>query len=281
MQTLTLDQRGGVLVVGLNRPSRKNAMNETMWREIGQLFHSLSSNSSVRCVVLCGEGSAFTSGLDIKDESQSVLFRGSKDTGRRAFQLIQYVSQFQQAFTNIELCPQPVICAVHSVCVGGGVDLASACDIRICSADAKFTIREIDIGMAADIGTLQRFPKIVANQSLVRELAYTGRWFDASEALQMGFVSQILESKESLLDAAISLASTIASKSPLAVAGVKQNLLFSRDHTVAAGLAYVAAWNGGMLQTQDVGQAIQGMLAKRPAEFSNLDTVEDKAKSKL
>ncbi len=156
----------------------------------------------------------------------------------------------QESFTAIEKCPQPVIAAVHSACIGGGVDLLCACDIRYASKDSFFSIKEVDVGLAADVGTLQRMPKIVGNEGFVRELAYTARRFDAKEAFERGFITRVLECKDATLKAALETAEVIASKSPVAVVGTKRFLVHARDHTVQEGLEYAANWNMVMLETE-------------------------------
>lgn len=154
--------------------------------------------------------------------------------------------------------------------IGAGIDISSACDIRICSADAKFTIREIEIGMCADLGTIQRFQKVVGSDSWFRELAYTGRFFDAQEALKHGYVSYVTDTKEDCFKRAYELAKTIASKSPVGIATLKQNIVFSRDHSVEEGLSHVLLLNMSMLQTKDMERAVTANFQKQKAEFPKL-----------
>ncbi|KAK2510451.1 hypothetical protein Q9233_017727 [Columba guinea] len=175
-------------------------------------------------------------------------------------------SQFQESFTALEKCPKPVIAAIHGACVGAGVDLISACDIRFCSQDAWFQVKEVDIGLAADVGTLQRLPKIVGSQSLVNELAFTARKMMAPEAQSCGLVSRVFADKEALLAGALEVAVAIAARSPVAVQGTKVNLLFSRDHSVPEGLRYVATWNMAMLQTEDILKSVQASMDKKGPE---------------
>lgn len=263
----------GVVHVELNRPKKLNAMNTTFWREMKKCFTELAADTSCRAIVLSARGRLFTAGLDIKDAALSSMSseKGKrKDVGRKAFAIRKSIFMCQDAFSVIEKCPQPVIAAVHSKCVGGGVDLITACDIRFCSEDSQFTIKEVDVGLAADVGTLQRLPKVVGNDSLVRELAFTGRWFDAQEALRFGLVSRVLPDKQELVNAAISLATQIASKSPIAVYGTKVNLNYSRDHSVEEGLDYMATWNMAMLQSKDLAVAMTAGVMKKKATFANL-----------
>ena len=163
-----------------------------------------------------------------------------------------------------------MIAAIHGYCIGAGVDLASACDIRICAKDTKFTIKEVDIGLAADIGTLQRFQKVVGNESWARELAYTARFFNHEEALQRGFVSSIHENKEEVLKQALALAQVIAAKSPVAVSTSKRSIVYSRDHTVQEGLDHISTLNASMLQTDDMATAAMASMSKQKAHFNKL-----------
>lgn len=173
----------------------------------------------------------------------------------------------QSCFTAIEECPVPVIAAIQGMCIGAGVDLSSACDIRICSDTARFSVREVKIGLAADVGTLQRLPKITGNDSRVRELCLTGEIFSAHEALRIGFVSRI--SKEAT-DDAVALAKTISANSPVAVVGTKRSLVYSRDHTVADGLVHIASHNTSALMTDDIPKAMMSAMQKKTVEFGKI-----------
>merc|ERR1711894_858417 len=184
--------------------------------------------------------------------------------------LKHFIMKYQESFNILETCTKPVIAAVHSGCVGGGIDMITACDIRYCTSDAWFQVKEVDVGLAADVGTLQRLPKVVGNDSLVRELCYTARKMYAQEALQFGLVSRIFENKEDMVKSAIELATDISSKSPVAVQGTKVNLVYSRDHSVREGLEYVAQWNMSMLQSEDLIKAAMASMQKQKAKFSKL-----------
>lgn len=180
------------------------------------------------------------------------------------------MAPLQQSVSSLEKCRVPVIAAIHGFCIGAGVDLASAADIRICSKDTKFTIKEVDIGLAADIGTLQRFQKVVGNDSWARELAFTARYFDADEALVRGFVSKVADTPEACLNEAIALAVQIAGKSPIAVSTTKASLNFSRDHPVQAGLDHILLLNSVMLQSEDVKEAATAAMTKGVPNFAKL-----------
>jgi enoyl-CoA hydratase len=175
----------------------------------------------------------------------------------------------QESFNVIEACRVPVLAAIQGGCVGGGVDLVTACDMRYCTTDAFFCIQEINIGMVADVGTLQRLPHLIP-AGMVRELAYTGRRFKATEARAAGLVNEVYADQAAMLDAVRGIAREIAAKSPLAVHGTKAVLQYTRDHTVADGLDYIAVWNAGMLLTEDMAEQMQANQEKRPAKFADL-----------
>ncbi|XP_004636925.1 delta(3,5)-Delta(2,4)-dienoyl-CoA isomerase, mitochondrial isoform X1 [Octodon degus] len=252
-----------VLHVQLNRPEKRNAMNKAFWREMVECFNKIAQDPDCRAVVISGAGKMFTSGIDLIDMASDLLQPQGDDAARIAWYLRNFISTYQKTFSVIEECPKPVIAAVHGPCIGAGVDLITACDIRYCAQDAWFQVKEVDIGLAADVGTLQRLPKIIGNQSLVNELAFTARQMMADEALSSGLVSRVFPDKERMLDAAFALATEISSKSPVAVQGTKVNLLYARDHPVAEGLKYVASWNMSMLQTQDIVKSVQAAMEKK------------------
>ncbi|XP_077888236.1 delta(3,5)-Delta(2,4)-dienoyl-CoA isomerase, mitochondrial isoform X2 [Ictidomys tridecemlineatus] len=262
-----------ILHVQLNRPDKRNAMNKAFWREMVECFNKIAQDSGCRAVVISGAGKMFSSGIDLMDMASDLLQPEGDDVARISWYLRDLISRYQETFSVIEKCPKPVIAAIHGNCIGAGVDLITACDIRYCTQDAVFQVKEVDVGLAADVGTLQRLPKIIGNQSLVNELAFTCRKMMADEALSSGLVSRMFPDKELMLDSALALAAEIASKSPVAVQSTKINLLYSRDHPVAEGLNYMATWNMSMLQTQDIVKSVQAMMEKKDAKsvtFSKL-----------
>lgn len=206
----------------------------------------------------------------LQDHGDSFLTAAEGDVARKTLRMKPSIAEYQESFTAMERCAQPIIVAVQGACIGGGVDLVTAADIRLASDQAWFSIKEVDVGMAADVGTLQRLPRVVGNDSLVREWCYTGRKITASEALAAGLVSRVLPTPEALLTEALALAVQIASKSPLAIAGTKANLLYARDHTVRDGLDYVAQWNASALQSEDVIKAMEASMSKQTPIYSNL-----------
>ncbi|WP_373081742.1 crotonase/enoyl-CoA hydratase family protein [Zhongshania sp.] len=266
--TLAVRLEEHVAWVALNRPEKANAMNEPMWDEIQACFEWLDSEPSVRAIVLCGEGRHFCAGIDL------AMFAGLGQ-GAEGIEKSRFIEQFRSVIlrlqgnlTAIERCRKPVIAAIHGSCVGGGVDIVSACDMRFCCEGVKFSIKEIDIGMVADVGTLQRLPYIIP-QGIVRELAYTGRNVYAAEAEKIGLVNRAYDAYEDMIEAVSELAQDIARKSPLAIRGTKQMLLYTRDHTVADALNYQATWNAGMLSFEDVMLAIGASSEGKSADFKD------------
>ena len=269
LETIRLSLADKVATVTLNRPDKANAMNWAMWQDIRSAMQWADRTAGVRAVVLQGEGKHFTSGIDL---AMMMGLQGQiKDDcdGRMREKLRQLILELQDTLTSIERCRKPVLAAIHAGCVGGGVDLISCTDMRYCSADAYFTIKEIDIGMVADVGTLQRLPKLLGNQGLVRELAFTGRKVAADEALRIGLVNRVFESREALYAGVQEVAREIASKSPLSIRGTKEILNYTRDHSVADGLAYMATWNAAMLMSQDLMSAMMASMAKQTPQFKD------------
>ncbi|KAM4627861.1 delta(3,5)-Delta(2,4)-dienoyl-CoA isomerase, mitochondrial [Polymixia lowei] len=249
--------------VELHRPDKRNAMNKAFWSEMVDCFNQISGDPDCRVVVVSGAGKIFTAGIDLMDMASDVLQPEGDDLARTSWNLRKIISKYQETFSVIERCPKPVVVAVHGACVGGGVDLITACDIRLCTQDAWFQVKEVDIGLAADVGTLQRLPKVIGSRSLVNELALTARKMYADEAKSSGLVSRVFADKEALMSGALEMAGEIAGRSPVAVQGTKVNLVYSRDHSVPEGLDYMATWNMSMLQTQDVMKSAQAAMEKR------------------
>ncbi|XP_062408603.1 delta(3,5)-Delta(2,4)-dienoyl-CoA isomerase, mitochondrial [Sardina pilchardus] len=249
--------------VELNRPEKRNAMNRAFWSEMVDCFTEIAGDSECRVVIISGAGKIFTAGIDLMDMASDVLQPEGDDIARTSWNMRRIIAKYQETFSVIEKCPKPVVAAVHGACVGGGVDLITACDIRLCTQDAWFQVKEVDIGLAADVGTLQRLPKVIGSRSLVNELALTARKMYSDEAKSCGLVSRVFSDKEAMMAGALELAGEIASRSPVAVQGTKMNLIYSRDHSVAEGLNYMATWNMGMLQTQDVMKSAQAAMEKK------------------
>ncbi len=267
-QAFNVEISDGVAHVIMSRPDSFNVMDGAYWTETRELFEALSNNPDVRAVVLSSTGKHFTAGMDLKFFS-GVAAMPEADPGRQREQVRRLVLEFQESFNAIERCRVPVLTAVHGACIGGGVDMVCATDMRYCSKDAYFTIQEIKIGMTADVGTLQRLPHLMPS-SLVRELAFTGRKLRADEALSSGFVSRVFDDHESLVAGVLKIAKDIAARSPLAIVGSKEMLNYTRDHSVADGLNYIATWNAAMVITQDLGEGMKAQAEKRPPAYPNL-----------
>ena len=270
MELTALDYRidGPIARVTMNRPHELNTMNRAFWTELIEVFEAIDAEPSVRCVIIASTGKHFTAGLDLKMAS-SGIGTPAGDLGRARESFRRHVKQMQETFNVVDRCRVPVIAVVHGACIGGGVDFITACDIRICTEDAYFTIQEVNIAIVADVGTLQRIPYLLP-QGLIRELAYTGRKFPAAEARQHGFVNAVAADHQAALAAAETMAHTIASKSPLVVTGIKQVLNEGRNLTIEQGLEYVAVWNAGMLQGDDVANAVKAQIARQDVVYADL-----------
>jgi enoyl-CoA hydratase len=268
--TIRIDRHGHVAEVVLNTPERLNAMSMQFFHDIKRAFHELDRDPEVRAVVVWAEGRLFTAGLDLKEAASGVLGGGAGNGGgsvaARNYSLYRTIKDLQDCFTAIVECRKPAIAAVHNKCIGGGLDLITACDVRLCSADASFSIYETKIAIVADVGTLQRITPIVG-KGMAREMAFTGRFITAARALSCGLVNEVLADKDALLTAARALAGEIAANSPMAVQGVKAVLNYSEEHPTAEGLEYVAQWNSSFVQSNDVAEAVSAFLEKRPPNF--------------
>ncbi|MBK8321857.1 MAG: crotonase/enoyl-CoA hydratase family protein [Betaproteobacteria bacterium] len=264
--TIALDREGPVAVLTLNRPDKANAMEEAMWHELREAMRHADETPEIRVVVLKGAGRHFTAGIDLAMLEGLAARLRDEDGARSREKLRRLILDLQDTLTAFERCRKPVIAAVHGVCYGGGMDLITACDIRYCSADAKFSVKEIDVGMTADVGTLQRLPRLVG-EGMARELAYTGRVVDGAEAQAIGLVNRCFATPEALGEGVMAIAASIAAKSPLAIRGCKEMITYARDHSVADGLNYVATWNAAMLLSGDLQEAGLAAREKRPPGF--------------
>ena len=254
--------------IEMDRADKANAMSPDFWTDLPAIMSELNSNPDIRAAVLSGRGKHFTGGMDLA-AFQGIMDLTKAEPGRGSFALRELILRLQDALSSLEKSRFPVIAAIHGYCLGGGIDLISAADIRLASADAKFGIEEILIGMAADVGTLQRLPKLMP-LGVVRELTYTGRRFLAEDAKAWGLVNSVHADRAALLEAALGLAAEIAAKSPLAIAGAKQSITYARDHSVQDGLDQIATWNAGMLRPEDLMKAMQAKMTKTEADFADL-----------
>ncbi|UTW55215.1 crotonase/enoyl-CoA hydratase family protein [Kordiimonas sp. SCSIO 12610] len=267
-ETLNVAIDGHVAHVALNRPDKLNAMNSVFFKEIKDAFENLDHDPNVRAIILSGNGKHFTAGLDLK-ENDAVMGTKDQDPAREREKLRRHILWLQDCFSVIENANAPVIAAIHGACIGGGIDLISACDIRVASSDTWLCIQEINVAIVADLGTLQRMNGLVP-QGILREWALTGRKVAVEETQHFGLMNYVEPSKDEALAKAQEIAATIASKSPVAVTGTKKVLIHARDHDVQDGLDYVATWNSGMLLGNDLPKAAMAALKKETPEFENL-----------
>jgi len=260
----------------LSRPDELNTMSRDFWVELGEVLEVINRDSDIRVVVMSSTGKHFCAGMDLSAFSNGVdnIPDDKKPDHARIGEAVYRVAkELQEYISTLEKIRVPVIAAIHGGCIGGAVDMVTACDIRLASNDAFFCIQEINIGMAADVGTLQRLPKIIPD-SKMREMAYTGRRMYAEEAKEAGLVSGTYGSQEELLEAANKLAREIASKSPVAIYGLKAVMNYSRDHNVNDSLEYNALWSGAMLSQKDMTEQMTANMEKRDASFNELVEVK-------
>jgi enoyl-CoA hydratase/carnithine racemase len=257
-----IEKRGHTATLWLNRPEKRNALGPAFWNELPAAMGELERDADVRAVVLAGRGRDFTVGLDLKAMSGG-LFDGE----RSRFSLLDEIARLQGSITAVASCTKPVIAAVHGYCLGGGIDLITACDIRYASKDTTFSIRETRIAIVADVGTLQRLPAIIG-KGHVAELAFTGEDFDAERAERIHLVNRVYADADTTVAAARDLAERIASNSPLAVQGTKRVLEFCEGKSVEDGLKYVATWNAGFLASDDLREAMTAFAEKRKPKFT-------------
>ena len=266
----------------LNRPNELNTMTRDFWVELGDALEEINRDSEVRVVVLSSTGKHFCAGMDLSAFSNGVddIPDDKKpDHARVGEVLYRTAKELQGYISKLEEIRVPVIAAVHGGVIGGALDLITACDMRFASNDAFFCIQEINIGMAADVGTLQRLPKIIPDAKM-REMAYTGRRMLADEAKDSGLVGEIYETQDQMLDAVHKLAAEIASKSPVAIYGLKAVMNYSRDHNVSDSLDFNALWSGAMLSQTDMAEAMTAQMEKRDANFDKMVDVKKFNESK-
>ena len=265
-ETLTVDLQDHIATVTLNRPEKGNAMNAAMWPEIRQAFEWVDRTPEARVAILQGEGKHFCTGIDLQMMLGLLQQIKGDCGGRTRDELRNVILDMQGTLTSLERCRKPVLAAIHGACIGGGIDLICCADMRYATDDAVLCIKEIDIGMTADVGTLQRLPKLIG-EGTVRELAYTGRNVSGTEAAALRLVNRTFESREALVAGVREIAATIAAKSPLSIRGTKEMITYARDHSVADGLTYVATWNAAMLMSADLQEAMQAGMQKREPTF--------------
>ena len=268
MTTISVRLEGAVAEVSLNRPDRSNAMNEAMWQELREAMRWADATPSVRTVVLTGAGKNFCAGIDLAMLGGVAKAVAHADPARSREALRRLILDLQDCLTSIERCRKPVLAAIQGACIGGALDMVTCCDMRYAAADAVFSVREVDVGMTADVGTLQRLPHIVPD-GVARELAYTGRNLEAGEAAAIGLVNRLFPTQEELLAGVMTIAQAIADKSPLAIRGTKEMLNYGRDHSVADGLDHVATWNAAMLMSADLEEAMSAARERRKPVYQD------------
>lgn len=267
-ESVTVETKDHVAQVTLIGPGKGNAMGPAFWSEMPELFATLDADPEVRAIVLTGSGKNFSYGLDVPAMGGSFtpLLSGDALAGPRAV-FHREVKRMQGAITAVADCRTPTIASVHGWCIGGGVDLISAVDIRYASADAKFSVREVKLAIVADVGSLARLPYILGDGHL-RELALTGKDIDAARAEKIGLVNDVYADADAALAAARATAAEIAANPPLAVHGVKDVLDQQRTAAVSESLRYVAAWNAAFLPSKDLTEGIAATFEKRPPQFT-------------
>ena len=266
----------------LDKGEDLNKMTMNFWYELPRILDEIDKDASLRVLILSSTGKHFCAGMDLKNfgslGNDAEKKTNVPDKARIGESLYRVAKELQDMLSKLEKLRIPVLAGIQGGCIGGGLDLVTAADMRFASKDAFFCIQEVNIGMAADIGTLQRLPRVIP-EGKVRELAYTGRRMPAEEALEAGLVNKLYESHEEMVSGLKEMAAVIASKSPLAVYGTKAILNFSRDHTIAEGLEYNALWSGAMLPQEDMAEAMMSNLEKRNPEFKDMQEIKDYGKS--
>jgi enoyl-CoA hydratase len=262
-----VEQTDGVAEVVMLGPGKGNAMGPAFWADMPGVFEALDADEAVRAVILRGDGKTFSYGLDLMAMMADLApLVANQEPAIERTRLLDLILRMQRAFNSVAACRKPVIAAIHGWCIGGAVNAIAACDIRLCSADAKFSLREVKLAIVPDMGALQRLPPIIGEGN-TRELAYTGKDIDAARALRMGLVNDVLPDADAMLAAARAMAAEIAQNPPLTVQGTKRVL----HERVAAGedtsLRFVAQWNAAFLPSQDLMEAMTAFAERRKPAF--------------
>ena len=276
-ESFNLEIESNIANIILSRPEQLNSMSRKFWVELPEILEEVNRNSEIRVLIISSTGKHFCAGMDLSafDNGVANIPKEKRpDNARIGEALYRSAKELQEYISKLEKIRVPVIAAIHGGCIGGAVDLVTACDIRLATTDAFFCIQEINIGMAADVGTLQRLPRIIPD-SKMRELAYTGRRMLADEAKESGLVSDVYNSQEEMVNAAKEMANEIAKKSPIAIYGLKALMNYSRDHTISDSLDFNALWSGAMLSQRDMEEAIKAFVEKREATFGKMADVKN------
>ena len=276
-ESFKLEIESNIANIILSRPEQLNSMSRKFWVELPEILEEVNRNSEIRVLIISSTGKHFCAGMDLSafDNGVANIPKEKRpDNARIGEALYRSAKELQEYISKLEKIRVPVIAAIHGGCIGGAVDLVTACDIRLATSDAFFCIQEINIGMAADVGTLQRLPRIIPD-SKMRELAYTGRRMLADEAKESGLVSDVYNTQEEMVNAAKEMANEIAKKSPIAIYGLKALMNYSRDHTISDSLDFNALWSGAMLSQRDMEEAIKAFVEKREATFGKMADVKN------
>lgn len=266
-KTLAISLTDGIALIELNRPDKANAMNGLMWNELKAAFDWLEE-SPARVGVLSARGRHFTAGIDLDFLLSMKSGIASLPEGNRQEHLREVITGLQHAVSAAETCRKPILAAVHGACIGAGVDLITACDMRYATHNARFSVKEVDMAIVADLGTLQRLPRLTGDGQ-ARELAYTGMEFDGNKAYAIRLVNDVFPDQDSLMKAVMEIALCISRKSPSTIRGIKETFNYSRDHSVSEGLEYVAALNATLLFSDDLTEALTASKQKREPVFKD------------
>jgi enoyl-CoA hydratase len=267
MQCFSLTQQDQVAHLLLNRPDAMNTMHPGFWRELDEVLTQLHHEGQVRALVISSTGKHFSAGMALETFGGAIAMDDRTPEGRSA--MFDLLAEMQATFTKLETLRIPVIAAIQGGCIGGAVDMVTACCIRYATSDAFFCIQEINIGMVADVGTLQRLPKLIP-LGVVKELAYTGRRLPAAKALSYGLVNEVFDSQEAMVVAALQCAREIAAKAPVAIWGTKQVIHYARDHSVDDALRQMGWVQGAIWSNEHVREAVMAMKQKRAGAFPDL-----------
>ena len=257
-----------VASVAFNRPEKANSLHRAAWKEMQQIFEDLDDNPEVRCIVLSGEGKHFCAGIDLSLLMDLNPLNDVKCEGRKRELFRKSLVALQDNISAIEKCRKPVLAAIHKGCIGGGVDIITACDMRYCTEDAYFQVKEVDMGLVADIGTLQRLPKVIS-YGQAAEMAYTGKKLLGPESFEIGLTNKCFPDKESMMKGVMAMAKVIASKPPLVIRGTKHILQYTRDHSVKESLDYMATYNAAYFFSDDLTKSFEAAMTKQKPTFQN------------